>query len=91
MSEWGLTTAVVKALGNKGFCSKAALPGLAEEDIRSFELNNCNNRLFMAPHLLRALGAYKGQYRRAFITFTDTDTRAHLVIARTHTYPPLSP
>ena len=38
MSEWGLPKAVAKALGEAGFCSKAALLGLTEEDIRSFEL-----------------------------------------------------
>ena len=38
LSEWGLPKAVAKALGEDGFCSKAALLGLTEEDIRSFEL-----------------------------------------------------
>ena len=38
MSEWGLPKAVAKALGEEGFCSKAALLGLTEEDICSFEL-----------------------------------------------------
>ena len=38
MSEWGLPKAAAKALGEEGFCSKAALLGLTEEDIRSFEL-----------------------------------------------------
>ena len=38
MTEWGLLKAVAKALGEERFCSKAALLGLTEEDIRSFEL-----------------------------------------------------
>ena len=38
LSEWRLPKAVAKALGEEGFCSKAALLGLTEEDIRSFEL-----------------------------------------------------
>ena len=38
LSEWGLPKAVAKALGEEGFCSKAALLGLTEEDIGSFEL-----------------------------------------------------
>ena len=38
LSEWGLPKAVAKALGEEDFCSKAALLGLTEEDIRSFEL-----------------------------------------------------
>ena len=38
MSEWGLPKAVAKALGEERFCSKAALLGLTDEDIRSFEL-----------------------------------------------------
>ena len=37
-SEWGLPKAVAKALGEEGFCSKAALLGLTEQDIGSFEL-----------------------------------------------------
>ena len=36
--EWGLPKAVAKALGEEGFCSKAALLGLTEEDIGCFEL-----------------------------------------------------
>ena len=38
LSEWGLPKAVSKALGEEGFCSKAALLGLTEEDIGCFEL-----------------------------------------------------
>ena len=38
LSEWGLPKAVAKALGEEGFCSKAALLGLTEEHIGSFEL-----------------------------------------------------
>ena len=38
LSEWGLPKAVAKALGEEGFCSKAALLGLTEEDIGCFEL-----------------------------------------------------
>ena len=38
VSEWGLPKAVAKALGEEGFCSKAALLGLTEEDTGSFEL-----------------------------------------------------
>ena len=38
LSEWRLPKAVAKALGEEGFCSKAALLGLTEEDIRSFDL-----------------------------------------------------
>ena len=38
LSEWGLPKAVAKALGEEGFCSKAALLGLTEEDTGSFEL-----------------------------------------------------
>ena len=38
LSEWGLPKAIAKALGEEGFCSKAALLGLTDEDIRSFEL-----------------------------------------------------
>ena len=37
-SEWGLPKAVAKAVGEEGFCSKAALLGLTEEDIGCFEL-----------------------------------------------------
>ena len=34
LSEWGLPIAVAaKALGEEGFCSKAALLGLTDEDI----------------------------------------------------------
>ena len=33
LSEWGLLKAVAKALGEEGFCSKAALLGLTDEDI----------------------------------------------------------
>ena len=35
LSEWGLPTAVIKALGNEGYTSNAALLGLTEEDIGS--------------------------------------------------------
>ncbi len=38
LSEWGLPKAIAKALGEEGFCSKAALLGLTEEDIGCFEL-----------------------------------------------------
>ena len=38
LSEWGLPKAVAKALGEEGFCSKAALLGLTEDDIGCFEL-----------------------------------------------------
>ena len=38
LSEWRLPKAVAKALGNEGYCSKATLLGLTDEDIRSFEL-----------------------------------------------------
>ena len=38
LSEWGLSKAAAKALGEEAFRSKAALQGLTEEDIRSFEL-----------------------------------------------------
>ena len=38
LSEWGLPKTVAKALGEEGFCSKATLLGLTEEDIGCFEL-----------------------------------------------------
>ena len=38
LSECGLPKAVTKALGEEGFCPKAALLGLTEDDMRSFEL-----------------------------------------------------